>query len=245
VRAESKLARLKVSPKLVLAAQDHARDMAERRHSAHEGSDGSDPFVRIKRRGYGYQAAGENIADGQTSIAQVMNIWLNSPDHRKNILGDYSEIGAAVARDDAGHTYWCVELALPWPDLDPAKAATALVAALNTARREVHRPKLTEDRALARVARSFARASAAAGEIRSKNQSGQTPFEVLEKEGYRARQLAYSFASGQSAPDLVARWWLDRKEDREVLLGSCNRIGCGVAAAPDGTPYWAIVMARK
>jgi uncharacterized protein YkwD len=245
VRAESKLPPLKPSRALVLAAEDHARDMAAHFRSQHEGSDGSDPFTRIKRRGYKYESAGENVADGQTSIAEVMGVWINSPAHRKNILSDYTEIGAAVARDANGHTYWCVELARPWPELDPAKTRVALVAALNKARREARRPKLTEDRELQRVAQAFARESAAAAKFVNTDRAGRAPFDVLTKQGYRARQFAYSFASGQRGPEEVVRWWLDRKDDRAVLLSGSNRVGAGVAVAADGTPYWMLVMAQR
>lgn len=41
---------------------------------------------------YGY--AGENIAKGQTTPEEVMDSWMNSPDHKKNILSkNYTSIG--------------------------------------------------------------------------------------------------------------------------------------------------------
>ena len=67
---------------------------------------------RARQARYTFSLVGENIAAGQTSISQVMQGWMASPGHRKNILnGTYRHIGAAVARSANGTSYWCVVLA--------------------------------------------------------------------------------------------------------------------------------------
>ena len=43
-----------------------------------------------------YTGAGENIAMGQSSPAQVMQGWMNSPGHRANILGNFTSLGVGV-----------------------------------------------------------------------------------------------------------------------------------------------------
>jgi len=41
---------------------------------------------------------GENIAKGQRSVNWVMNEWMDSPSHRKNILSPYfKEMGVGIA----------------------------------------------------------------------------------------------------------------------------------------------------
>ena len=55
--------------------------------------------------------AGENIAKGQTSATGVMNDWMNSEGHRKNILTkSYTEIGVGCYYDNATDTYYWVQL---------------------------------------------------------------------------------------------------------------------------------------
>jgi uncharacterized protein YkwD len=55
---------------------------------------GSDFVVRITAVGYNWFAAGENIATGFATPASVMSGWMNSPDHRANILNPtYTDIG--------------------------------------------------------------------------------------------------------------------------------------------------------
>lgn len=49
---------------------------------------------------------GENVAYGQRSAQQVMEAWLNSTGHRRNIEGDFTHIGIGVIKNDAGVYYF-------------------------------------------------------------------------------------------------------------------------------------------
>jgi hypothetical protein len=52
----------------------------------------------IVEAGYGYQTAGENLAYGFGDASQVIKGWMNSPEHRKNILGEkYLDVGFGIA----------------------------------------------------------------------------------------------------------------------------------------------------
>lgn len=113
IRSEAKLRKFIVSKKLTAAAQAHAEDMAAQRKMGHDGSDGSTPAERVKAQGYRYYRAGENVAAGRFSIDRLMRGWMNSPPHKKNILGGFSEIGVGCAVDEAGKRYWCVNFGLP------------------------------------------------------------------------------------------------------------------------------------
>ncbi len=107
------LDRLEPDPRLAAAAGLHARDMARRHRMSHRGAGGSTPFRRIEDQGYSFRRAGENVARGQDTIASVMDDWMNSPGHRRNILGPYSQIGASCATDEDGTPYWCVTFGAP------------------------------------------------------------------------------------------------------------------------------------
>ncbi len=50
---------------------------------------------------------GENIAEGFTTPADVMNAWLNSPGHKANIENPaFTSIGIGVAESSSGTYYW-------------------------------------------------------------------------------------------------------------------------------------------
>jgi uncharacterized protein YkwD len=87
--------------------------MAAHEKMAHKGSDGSSPIVRIKAEGYPYRRAGENIATGRYDTERLMKGWVDSPHHKKNILGSFSQIGVACATGESGKRYWCVTFGLP------------------------------------------------------------------------------------------------------------------------------------
>ena len=58
------------------------------------------PFDMMKSFGISYNAAGENIAMGQTTPEQVVTSWMNSEGHRANILnGEFTHIGVGYVAD--------------------------------------------------------------------------------------------------------------------------------------------------
>ncbi len=89
---------LQLNAQLTAAAQAKANDMAKRNYWSHVTPDGRQPWSFITTAGYQYEAAGENLAYGFGSSDQVMTAWMNSPEHRANILDtDYQDVGFATA----------------------------------------------------------------------------------------------------------------------------------------------------
>lgn len=95
---------------LDLAAQVHAEDMARNNFMSHRGSNGSSPAARIRAAGYPWITWAENVAVGYATPAAVMNAWMNSPGHRRNLLSaSVREIGIGVVRGSGTRwgTFWC------------------------------------------------------------------------------------------------------------------------------------------
>jgi hypothetical protein len=96
-RAAKGLGTLSENAKLSQAASDKARDMIKNDYFAHTSPSGRDPWYWMKKEGYEYKAAGENLAINFTSAKEEQSAWMNSKTHRANILNaDYKEIGVAV-----------------------------------------------------------------------------------------------------------------------------------------------------
>lgn len=97
-RAQNGLAALTVNPLLTAAAQDKANDMAAKGYFAHVSPQGVDPWHWFGVAGYSFTYAGENLAVDFSDSGDVNTAWMNSPEHRKNILDPhYTEIGIATA----------------------------------------------------------------------------------------------------------------------------------------------------
>lgn len=88
--------------KLAQAAYHHSEDMKTKNYFSHTGSDNSNAGDRATSEGYIWSSLGENIARGQTTEQLVMNSWLKSELHCKNIMNkSFKEMGAG--RSD---NYW-------------------------------------------------------------------------------------------------------------------------------------------
>jgi uncharacterized protein YkwD len=74
----------------------------------------------------GSRRAAENIAYGYDSFPKTLNQWIESPEHRKNLLlSNASRVGVASARSKTGRTYWSMEIAADYerPEARGAKRA--------------------------------------------------------------------------------------------------------------------------
>lgn len=95
--------------KLENAAAAHSSYMQHSGRLTHRGRNGMMPEKRVSASGYQWGAVAENIAMGQRSTSEVMQSWLQSPQHCRNIMSrNVTEIGAA--RSGA---YWTLVLAAP------------------------------------------------------------------------------------------------------------------------------------
>lgn len=88
---------LQYSTKLAEAAELKAKDMFTNQYWAHTSPSGTTPWAWLETANYSYQNAGENLAKDFHSTGGVMTAWLDSTEHRENILdARYSEVGFAV-----------------------------------------------------------------------------------------------------------------------------------------------------
>jgi uncharacterized protein YkwD len=106
-RHEAGLPALTASVPLQMAAQSHADRMAQVGQMAHSGIGDGDLAARLRGVDYRFRSAGENVAWGQRDVAAVVGSWMNSPGHRANILGNFSQAGMAVSAGAGGSKYWC------------------------------------------------------------------------------------------------------------------------------------------
>jgi len=92
---------------LEIAAIGHAMDMANKNYFSHTSLDGRTMGDRISAAGFtytGYKSfiIGENIAQGQLSIAEVMQGWFKSTGHCRNLMNPgFREVGIALY-----NSYW-------------------------------------------------------------------------------------------------------------------------------------------
>jgi uncharacterized protein YkwD len=87
------------------AAATHSNNMASGKISF--GHDGFQKRIKTIARQLGnITASAENVAYGQMGAKEVVDTWLHSPEHKRNIEGDYSLTGIGVAKGKKGMIYF-------------------------------------------------------------------------------------------------------------------------------------------
>ncbi|MBO5287089.1 MAG: SafA/ExsA family spore coat assembly protein [Clostridia bacterium] len=85
-------------------ARYKSQDMKDLGYFSHTSPTYGSPFQMLKSFGISYRTAGENIARGQKTPAQVVEAWMNSSGHRANILNSsYTKIGVGYV---SSGNYW-------------------------------------------------------------------------------------------------------------------------------------------
>ena len=113
-RATAGCPALTTDDRLIAAARGHSADMAARNYFSHTTPEGVAFSTRITSAGYRWSGAGENIAKGQRTAADVMTSWMNSAGHKANILNcGFRNIGVGVAADAQGSLVWTQDFASP------------------------------------------------------------------------------------------------------------------------------------
>ena len=107
VNKERRLAGLKdltYDWQLSRVARYKSEDMRDKGYFSHTSPTYGSPFQMMKSFGISYRSAGENIAKGQKTPAEVVNAWMNSSGHRANILNSsFTHIGVGYVADGK---YW-------------------------------------------------------------------------------------------------------------------------------------------
>lgn len=113
IRQAQGLSRLRADRDLEAAALQQAANMQRAGRMAHDTGRGRDFASRMRGRETG-GAAAENIAYGRFDLDRVIDVWMNSAGHRRNILDErFSRFGLAYVADpkDPERRYWAMVLA--------------------------------------------------------------------------------------------------------------------------------------
>ncbi|EQE30385.1 CAP domain-containing protein [Clostridioides difficile] len=106
-RAKAGLNPLTLDSSISNVATKKSQDMIDDNYFSHNSPTYGSPFDMLKKFGISYKTAGENIAMGQKTPKEVVNAWMNSEGHRKNIMNpNFSKIGVGVAQKSGGSIYW-------------------------------------------------------------------------------------------------------------------------------------------
>ena len=113
-RASAGRSSLRIDSALTSIARYRAKDMIDRNYFSHQiPPTGKMVFDVMQARGYCFNIAGENIGwntyPDDVATAQIEQMFLNSPDHRANIVGRaWDVIGVGAYKSASGKKMWTV-----------------------------------------------------------------------------------------------------------------------------------------
>lgn len=99
------LAPLKMMPLITAEALKHSKNIADGRVDfGHDGFEGR--ADRLMSQIELSNAIAENVAYGKFSAQEVVNRWIQSPGHRKNIEGKFTLTGIGIVRRADGYLFF-------------------------------------------------------------------------------------------------------------------------------------------
>ena len=108
-RQKAGLKPLIIDNELSKVARLKSEDMKNKNYFNHTSPTYGTPFDMMQQFNIKYKRAGENIAKGQKTAQEVVEAWMNSEGHKRNILSkSFTHIGVGYAK--RGNTpYWTQE----------------------------------------------------------------------------------------------------------------------------------------
>lgn len=104
-RAANGLAPLTLDPALSSIARLKSQDMKDNRYFSHTSPTYGSPSEMLRKLGYSFTAAGENIAHHAT-VEKSQAAFMSSAGHRRNILSSsWKKVGIGVVTDQNGFVY--------------------------------------------------------------------------------------------------------------------------------------------
>ena len=85
-------------------AAKHSLDMSSGKVKF--GHDGFNTRAKTIQKALGSAEIGENVAEGSMTAREVVDGWLHSPGHKKNIEGNFTLTGIGYAADKKGNIYF-------------------------------------------------------------------------------------------------------------------------------------------
>ena len=97
-------ATLTLDAELSRIARIKSADMRDQGYFAHESPTYGDVRAMLRRFGYPFSSAGENIAH-HANVDKAQAAFMTSAGHRKNILGTWTKVGIGIVEDAQGYIY--------------------------------------------------------------------------------------------------------------------------------------------
>lgn len=245
-RKQEGLLNLELDESLCEAAQDLSNHQARINKMTHSGPSGLSVGKRLTAKGYRWQSVAENVGYGHSSLEQAMAQWINSPPHRKNLLGpNFTKFGAAAAVNSrSGLVYLTQEFAKPMGTTKTADITVSLnlenmLSLVNEHRLAYNATPLKLDQKLIATAQKLASFMASKGRLTWQGPDGESQADRAAKEGFDYSILGQNIAAGfKDEAEAMGLWMKNPANFKPLMDPRITRIGVAFALGVDGKSYW-------
>jgi uncharacterized protein YkwD len=212
--------------------------------------------TRMVRAGYRPHLWTESVAAMAGNPEAVVAWWRTSPDLVPAMRRELSDLGIGIAGFRGVPLYvflfawseqdsWQTEAA---PLQDLARQRSALLAAVNAARRAAGRPPLAADPRLDAAAQAHADDMLARSYYAHVGADGSTPLSRVQAAGFAAASVAENIAARHLSADAAMAGWMASSEHRRNILNpTLTSLGAGIAVGAYEHRYqvlWVLDLAR-
>ncbi|HVR09357.1 MAG TPA: CAP domain-containing protein [Thermoanaerobaculia bacterium] len=212
--------------------------------------------TRMVRAGYRPHLWTESVAALAGEPEAVVAWWKTSPDLAAAMRRELSDLGIGIGAFRGVPLYVFL---FAWPEQDSWQAAaeplhdlarqrSALLAAVNAARRAAGRPPLAADPRLDAAAQAHAEDMLARSYYSHLGPDGSSPRSRVESAGFPAGGVAENIAARHlSADAAMAGWMASSDHRRNILNPTLTSLGAGIAVGTYGHRYqvlWVLDLAR-
>ncbi|MFI9803494.1 CAP domain-containing protein [Streptomyces sp. NPDC052301] len=225
--------------RLLSAARDHARAMAEVGRPTGEGRDGTSVHQRITAAGYAYVTVGEHLVSGPRGHAEFVDHCLRSDRARATLL-DPAFRHAALGHADAGDHYWTALWASPLTPAELSRTTAEVVALTNAERGRAGLRPLALDPLLTAAAQAHCADMVARDFYDHTSPDGCQPWDRAAAAGSRRRTVGENIACGGRSPAEVVDGWMRSPGHRaNILKREFSHLGIGFTGGGRAGTYWA------
>jgi len=230
-RSAHGLKRLRYDERLAEVARSHSVDMMTKDFFAHISPTRGTMDDRMARAGLKAAGFAENLAQNRDLHAAQKGL-MESPAHRRAILGDYDRIGIGVVRREDGQLFITQNFAGDFPKVDLAAEPARLLREINEWRDENDRKPLREMEVFSEIAEENSEAMLRLGELGTERAK-----QLLEskKPGMRFCRILVFKSTGPP----------EAKSMAQALEKQYSIVGIGMAAeaeAADGGYLWTTIL---
>lgn len=253
-RAQHGLRPLRMEARLALLARDQARDMLVRRSLDTNSETGHSLERRLRRAGYAYRQAAQQVAMGFPDGQAVIAMWMGRQDSREVLLNrDLREagIGYAARGNDTIDHFWVITLADPTAPV-AGNWRREILRFVNQFRARYSLAPLSLDPVLNVAAQRHSDDMAERDFFDHVTPTGSTVGDRATRAGYQWQRVLENLAAGQESPREVVEGWIKSPPHRKALMArDIDDAGIGYTfLAQDGGivrsyHYWTLNMGRK